>query len=253
MLFLPTKVFSWLLVFVIAIGAWEWAGLIRIQTIRGRLFYAIAVLLLLWVSCFLPLVFILVTSVIWWSICALLLMRWSKKRPYHPIIATFTIGIIAGVLVLIPTWQAIISLHSLPVIGPKWVLFLFILVWLADSAAYIVGRKFGHTRLAPALSPGKTWEGVYGAIIASLLFSFIGSEVFELSGDIWWVFWGLGLLTILFSIIGDLLESLFKRISAVKDSGYLLPGHGGVLDRVDSLTAASPVFALGIWVLERLQ
>jgi phosphatidate cytidylyltransferase len=133
------------------------------------------------------------------------------------------------------------------------VLFLFILVWLADSTAYLVGRRFGHTRLAPALSPGKTWEGVYGAFAVGSLFLCIGAEVFEFSGRKWWGFFFLGLLTLLFSIVGDLLESLFKRMGAVKDSGCLLPGHGGALDRVDSLTAASPVFVLGTWALGWLQ
>jgi phosphatidate cytidylyltransferase len=91
-------------------------------------------------------------------------------------------GLIAGILVLIPAWRAIIGLHVLPTIGPEMVLFLFILVWLADSTAYLVGRRFGHTRLAPALSPGKTWEGVYGAFAAGLLLLFIGAEIFTFSG-----------------------------------------------------------------------
>ncbi|MGR6035899.1 MAG: phosphatidate cytidylyltransferase [Candidatus Nitrosoglobus sp.] len=253
-LFLPTGILAWLLALVIVMGAWEWAGLIRIQASGGRLLYAIAVLLLLWVSCFLPLIWVLMIGVIWWGICAILLMRWSQKRPAHPpLITILTPGLIAGILVLIPAWRAIVSLHALPTAGPEMVLFLFILVWLADSIAYVVGQRFGHTRLAPALSPGKTWEGVYGAFAAGSLLLFVGAEVFEFSGRVWWGFFGLGLLTLLFSIVGDLLESLFKRIGAVKDSGRLLPGHGGVLDRVDSLTAASPVFVLGTCVLERLQ
>jgi phosphatidate cytidylyltransferase len=240
---------------VIAMGAWEWAGLVQIQSLGGRLFYVIAVLLLLWVSCFLPLTWVLMIGVVWWGICAILLMRWAQKIPGNPSLLGMPIpGLIAGILVLIPAWRAIVGLHSLPMVGPEMVLFLFILVWLADSAAYLVGRRFGHTRLAPALSPGKTWEGVYGAFAAGSLFVCIGAEVFAFSGRAWWGFIGLGLLTLLFSVVGDLLESLFKRMGAVKDSGRLLPGHGGVLDRVDSLTAAAPVFVLGsILVLERLQ
>src|SRR5699024_9212938 len=184
--------------------------------------------------------------------CAILIIRWAQKIPAHPLLLSMPApGLIAGILVLIPAWRAIVGLHSLPLVGPEMVLFLFILVWVADSAAYLIGRQFGRARLAPALSPGKTWEGVYGAFAAGLLLLLIGAKVFTFSGRAWWGFIGLGLLTLSFSVVGDLLESLFKRIGAVKDSGRLLPGHGGALDRIDSLVAASPIFVLGAWALER--
>lgn len=251
---LPTGIIAWSLAVVIAIGAWEWAGLVRLQGGRARLLYAIVVLLLLWGSRFLPLAGMAAIGVIWWGICTVLLVRWAQKWPAKPSLLSMPMpGLLAGILVLVPAWRTTIGLHALPTAGPEMVLFLFILVWLADSAAYLVGRRFGQTSLAPALSPGKTREGVYGALAAGLLFSLIGGKVFAFSGLAWWGFVGLGVLTLLASVVGDLLESLFKRMGAVKDSGQLLPGHGGALDRVDSLTAAAPVFALGIWILGQWQ
>ncbi len=253
-LFLPTTAIAWLLAVVITMGAWEWSGLVQLQAVIGRLLYIGAVLLLLWGSYYLPVAGIATAGVVWWIGCTVLLMRWAHRRPSRPSLLAIPLpGLIVGAWVLVPMWRTTIGLHALPAIGPEMVLFLFILVWLADSAAYVVGRQFGRSRLAPALSPGKTWEGLYGALAMGGLLALIGGRVFAFSGWDWWGFVGLSLLTLLISVIGDLLESLFKRLASVKDSGRLLPGHGGVLDRVDSLTAAAPVFMLGIWTLERLQ
>lgn len=253
-LFLSTTAIAWLLALVVTTGAWEWSGLIQLQAVIGRLLYIGTVLLLLWGSYYLPVAGVAAAGVVWWIGCTVLLMQWAHKRPLRPsFLATPLPGLIVGAAVLVPMWRATIGLHALPTIGPEMVLFLFILVWLADSAAYVVGRKFGRTCLAPALSPGKTWEGVYGALAAGGLLALIGGSIFAFSGWGWWGFVGLSLLTLLISVIGDLLESLFKRLAVVKESGHLLPGHGGVLDRMDSLTAAAPVFVLGIWALKRLQ
>lgn len=253
-LFLPTATVAWLLALLFTIGAWEWSGLVRLQAFMGRLLYMGTVLLLLWGSYRLPVESVAAAGVVWWLGCTVLLMRWAHRRPARPpLLAAPLPGLIAGIWVLVPTWRATVGLHALPAVGPGLVLFLFALVWLADSAAYVVGRQFGRTCLAPALSPGKTWEGIYGTLPVGVLLSFIGGRVFSFSGWAWWGFVGLSLLTLLMSVMGDLLESLFKRLAAVKDSGHLLPGHGGVLDRLDSLTAAAPVFVLGVWALERLQ
>jgi phosphatidate cytidylyltransferase len=253
-LFLPTVVVGGLLALVISVGAWEWSALVHLQGVKWRLLYVIVVLLLLAGSYYLSLVGVAVVGLVWWIGCTIVLKGWAYKSPSQASLLSMPIpGLLAGILVLVPAWRATVGLHALPLVGPAMVLFLFVLVWLADSAAYLVGRRFGHTPLAPALSPGKTWEGLYGALAVGSLFSLIGGGVFAFSGSIWWGFVGLGLVTLLASVVGDLLESLFKRLAAVKDSGHLLPGHGGVLDRVDSLTAAAPIFALGIWLLERLQ
>ncbi|MEA3412443.1 MAG: phosphatidate cytidylyltransferase, partial [Pseudomonadota bacterium] len=130
---------------------------------------------------------------------------------------------------------------------PELLLYLLVLIWLADSAAYFSGKKLGRTRLAPALSPGKSREGVFGALAATLLLGLAGAWWFDagLVDGVYFVI--LSLLTALVSVEGDLFESLLKRRAGVKDSGRILPGHGGVLDRIDSLTAAAPVFWMGLY------
>jgi len=151
-----------------------------------------------------------------------------------------------GWVVLIPLWLCLLWLHQL---NPTLLLALFALIWLADSAAYFVGRRWGQRKLAPKTSPGKTWAGVGGALIAALPVGLLigaleGYGAATLAG-----FCMLCLLTVAASVVGDLFESLLKRRAGVKDSGTLLPGHGGVLDRVDSLTAAAPLFYLGMTLL----
>ena len=130
--------------------------------------------------------------------------------------------------------------------GAQWVLFVFALVWMADIGAFFFGRRFGRVRLAPEVSPGKTWEGVLGGIAVSSLVAVAGSAWFHVS---WPIFVPLCLAAVGFSIIGDLTESLLKRFAGVKDSGSVFPGHGGVMDRIDSLTGAAPVLLLGLTLL----
>jgi phosphatidate cytidylyltransferase len=140
----------------------------------------------------------------------------------------------------------LIYLHA--VYGGELLLYLFSLVWIADIGAYFSGRKFGKHKLAPSISPGKTWEGVIGGLLANLVW-IVG--VYQLSSG-----WDLGLAqfliislaTSLISVVGDLFESILKREAGVKDSGKLLPGHGGVMDRIDSVIAAAPVFVAGIFI-----
>jgi phosphatidate cytidylyltransferase len=132
--------------------------------------------------------------------------------------------------------------------GGELLLYLFSLVWIADIGAYFSGRRFGKHKLAPAISPGKTWEGVIGGLLANLVWI---TGIYQVSSG-----WGLGLAqfliislaTSLISVVGDLFESILKREAGVKDSGKLLPGHGGVLDRIDSVIAAAPVFVAGIFI-----
>jgi phosphatidate cytidylyltransferase len=147
-------------------------------------------------------------------------------------------------VVLIAPWVAFMGLRS--EFGPGYVLFLFLLVWAADVGAYFAGRRWGQHKLAPAISPGKTWEGVAGASAATLILALLGAALLDESVR-WPTFVVVCLITAGFSIAGDLFESMIKRQCGVKDSGSLLPGHGGVLDRVDSLTAAAPVFLLGLY------
>jgi phosphatidate cytidylyltransferase len=157
---------------------------------------------------------------------------------------------IAGFVVLVPPLVAIYTLHALDTHRPWLLMFAMVLVWIADSMAYFAGRLFGRTKLAPAISPGKSVEGVMGGLISVGLLAWLGSAyVWRYVGDefFWWLV--LAVVAAAVSVLGDLLESKFKRAANVKDSGNLLPGHGGVLDRIDATTAALPIFALGWLVL----
>ncbi len=154
-----------------------------------------------------------------------------------------------GVLVLVAPWAALVDLHRVPDLGPGLVLFLMILIWTADSMAYFVGRRWGRAKLAPAVSPGKTRVGVYGAVAGAIVCGWVFAWLLSLSVSETLLVLLLCGLAALISVVGDLYESLLKRRRGVKDSSNLLPGHGGLLDRIDSLTAAAPLFALGMtWV-----
>ena len=155
-----------------------------------------------------------------------------------------------GYIVLTPMWLALFSIQN---VSPEMILWLFLMVWGADSGAYFVGRKFGKKKLAQKLSPKKTMEGVYGGIAASAIVAVAGIFVLklEMSSMPYWI--TLAALVVVFSIAGDLFESMLKRLVVIKDSGSIFPGHGGVLDRVDSLTSAAPVFFFGMLIINSMQ
>ena len=179
---------------------------------------------------------------LFWVLLVPLWLRNQWRARQWPIMA------LIGWVILIPTWLALVELRRF---GPSLLLGLLAVVWIADSAAYFSGRKFGRHKLAPAISPGKTWEGVAGAFLGVSLYAVAwgmwdGSAVLFNSG-LWRGVLLLWLLT-LFSILGDLFESWMKRVAGLKDSGRILPGHGGVLDRIDALTAAMPLAAFALFL-----
>jgi phosphatidate cytidylyltransferase len=185
---------------------------------------------------------------LWWlTVTAALIVR----RRELSLVESVRPGILAlGGLVLVAAWASIVTLHAAPSLGPALVLFLFVLIWIADSGAYFAGRAFGRRKLSPFVSPGKTWAGVSGAAFGAMLAGLV-LALSPLTPDAQPVL-ALTLLCIvvtLVSIGGDLWESRLKREAGVKDSGNLLPGHGGMLDRIDSLLAAAPVFGLGFGLL----
>ncbi len=250
---LPTREFSLILAAVICAGSWEWARLSGMSNSWSRLTYAIVVagcviVLLAAIRDARVVYWILAAAVLWWLYGIGLVLRYRGESPGHDGQVLYKSAI--GIVVLVPTWLALTVLHGSGVVGPQLVLFLMLLIWTADSGAYFVGRRWGANKLAPKVSPGKTWEGAGGA--------FAFTAVLAVGGGVWLHKTGFNLaifvvvcwVTVIFSIVGDLIESLFKRQAGVKDSGTLLPGHGGVLDRIDSMTAAAPVFTLGLWLSE---
>jgi phosphatidate cytidylyltransferase len=224
-------------------GAWEWSAFLRPTVSIARVGYVALIALLLLGARYLaadPDVrhLILVAALLWWLVA----LGWIIFAPRS--VAPWSAGL-AGVLALVPAWVALVWLRYLPN-GQYWVLFTLLLVWGADIGAYFAGHRFGHTRLAPAVSPGKTWEGVIGGFALSAIVAVAGSAWFALPV---YAFVPLCLAAVGFSIVGDLTESLLKRFAGVKDSGTLFPGHGGVMDRIDSVTGAAPVLFFGLTIL----
>lgn len=225
-------------------GAWEWSAFLRLSTATPRLTYVALVALLLplaWIVAADPANrdLILLAAVLWW-LTALFWIAFAPRR-----VTPWAAGI-AGILALVPAWLALVSLRYAPPPHGQWVLFTLVLVWVADIGAFFFGRRFGRVRLAPEVSPGKTWEGVFGGMALSALVALGGSAWFHVPLA---VFMPLCLATVAFSVVGDLTESLLKRFAGMKDSGTVFPGHGGVMDRIDSLTGAAPVLLLGLTLL----
>ncbi|MGB5199076.1 MAG: phosphatidate cytidylyltransferase [Sedimenticolaceae bacterium] len=247
-LLLDSPVFAALLGVVVALAANEMAKLCHLGGAPARLAFVVAVAAACWLTWryLLPAHIVLLqwTMTIWWlSMTVILLVRHSRL----PLVESMRPAILLlGGLVLVSAWLSIAMLHASGPQGPALVLFLFVLTWVADSGAYFAGRAFGRRRLSPFVSPGKTWAGAGGAVLGAVASGFALS-LSGLTRDS--PLWALVLLSVLVTVVaigGDLWESRLKREAGVKDSGRLLPGHGGVLDRIDSLLAAAPVFALGI-------
>lgn len=245
----------------VVLGAWEWAGICGWHSFILRAVYAMVVTLGLLMLYLLGnwnlgigngelIITILLLALLWWLVALYWILRYQQGNSLIP--TSPLIKALLGLLILLPAWLALLVLHGDEFEGRQWVLFLLVLIWTADSGAYFAGKQWGKIKLASRISPGKTWEGVVGA----LLFSSVVSLAFALFNSMplitLLIFMLLCLLTIMVSILGDLLESLFKRSMGIKDSGQLLPGHGGVLDRIDSLTSAAPFFVVGLITLGKI-
>ena len=238
---------------VVLIGAWEWANLSSCGAIWQRLLYVGFIGAILLAVCWaigmctaadqglnLPVVkSLLIVACAWWALALLLVQGYPSSAILwgHPVLR-----LLMGVLVLVPTWLALVYVRFQPQ-GAWLVVMIAAIVASADIGGYFTGRKFGKRKLAQAVSPGKTLEGFAGGLVSNLI---LGAIIAYLSGSNICLLLAIVIPTSLFSVLGDLLESMVKRHAGVKDSGVILPGHGGILDRVDSITAAAPVFALAL-------
>lgn len=257
---LPTRYFALMTGVVVALGMWEWSALVR-MTPAGRIVHVTAGAVMMAAAYFYvidtkALYALLAVVVIWWAFSLLWMFSYNRRpepvsnervAPRDDMSARAPwVYALVGWVVLVPAWFSLVALHESRAYGPNFVLFLFVLIWLADTSAYFSGRLWGRAKLAPGISPGKTWMGIAGALWMTLLVSAAGGVILGLGWDKSRLFALIGLFTAVASVAGDLFESMFKRRAGVKDSGTLLPGHGGVLDRIDSLTAAAPVFLFGL-------
>jgi phosphatidate cytidylyltransferase len=229
---------------IVVWGAWEWSLFMDVAKFPHCFFYPLAILILLIASLAVPILPLLYIAFVWWLIAFALVLFYPKAFWKKNI----WLRAMMGMLVLIPCWRAINFIHGADD-GAYRLLFLFVLIWGADSAAFFVGRKWGKHKLSPRVSPGKSWEGLFGALLMTVVISLVSFRIFTIPKSEWFLSILLCLVTVLFSVLGDLFESMLKRNVGLKDSGTLLPGHGGILDRVDSLTAAAPVFSLGAILL----
>ncbi|MCB1801411.1 MAG: phosphatidate cytidylyltransferase [Gammaproteobacteria bacterium] len=246
-LLLDTGILALVLGAVLLLGAWEMGRLGGLAQGWLLAVYAGVVGVLMWlawrflVGDLLIAVQWLMTG--WWVVTSVVLV--ARRQPLDRVDGQRPVILLLGALVLVTAWISTLRLHAVEENGPALLLFLFILIWVADSGAYFAGRAFGRRKLSPQVSPGKTWAGVAGAMAGALLCA-AGLMLGGWSGNAAVV--PLALLCLLvtaLSIGGDLWESRLKREAGVKDSGAILPGHGGALDRIDSLLAAAPVFVLG--------
>ncbi|MFU9135934.1 phosphatidate cytidylyltransferase [Erwinia tasmaniensis] len=253
---LPPLGFALITLVVCMLAAWEWGQFAGFASRSQRIWLAVLCGLLLVFMMFtlpawqhsvhLPQIAVsLWAAMVWWGVALIMVLLypgsaafWRTSRPLR---------LLFGLLTIIPFFWGMLTLRQYHYdadhfAGAWWLLYVMLLVWGADSGAYMFGRLFGRHKLAPKVSPGKTWEGFLGGLVTSLVIAWLFRLWTPLNVPIVTLL-SCTVVAALASVLGDLTESMFKREAGIKDSGNLIPGHGGILDRIDSLTAAVPVFA----------
>ena len=250
--FLPVNLFHLFIAFVISVSVWEWSALAGLTNKAARIGYLVCMLILMWLCLHAPVPVELYFSLglIFWIAAFIFITRYSDKQSPSGYRLLFAL---LGLPLLLPGWMAFTWLREQQ-FHAYHVLSLFALVAAADTGAYFAGKSFGRHKLAVNVSPNKTWEGFVGGMLASALIMTVTTLVFvrqvtEVSISQWLLLVVCAMVIAAFSVVGDLFESMVKRFRNVKDSGAILPGHGGILDRIDGLTAAAPVYALLLLLL----
>lgn len=250
-MFATTSIYPMLVLMIVAAGVagYEWFKLMprqseQVNKLKAGCFGLVAALVSAIALYYDDLVLLLWTaSIITW----LVTLYWVKQFPDYDAWYNPSLNLIGLIIIS----AAVSSIYSVWSISPWWLMYLFLLVWGADSGAYFVGRKLGRRKLAPEVSPNKSIEGLMGGVVTvAIIILIVQFRYLDLSVSQHILFLLLSIITVFSSVQGDLFESMIKRRAGVKDSGRVLPGHGGVLDRIDSLLAAAPMFAAGISVLK---
>ncbi|AWK81157.1 TPA: phosphatidate cytidylyltransferase [Photobacterium damselae] len=255
--FLPFSAFMIAIAAISLIGFWEWTQFVEAKSRIQAMIIPVVALGLSMLA--LPINYqsmatlsashhgMLLIGGIWWLIASILALTypastslWSKTPPLKHLF---------GLLTLIPFFWSILLLRAVnyevdSTHGAKLVLLVCLIVWAADTGAYFSGKRFGKHKMAPAVSPNKTLEGLAGGVILAVFVAWGGAHIMSIPFHSVASLLTIAVITVISSVLGDLVESMFKRVSGIKDSGNILPGHGGILDRIDSLTAAFPIFAL---------
>lgn len=248
--YLDTPLFALAMLIPVAIGGWEWSNIMGLTSQVQRVAYVVVVLVGLAVEYAMALDSVLIISGLWWLAAIGLVKLYPKKTNLWATPATM--GLI-GLLILMPAWWGLVVLHRQEN-GSLWLLYALVLVWGADTGAYFAGRAFGKRKLAPRVSPGKTLEGLLGGVaLTAVIAILVATQTAALNNVSLMGFMLVSLIAVIGSVYGDLVESMFKRHRGIKDSSQILPGHGGVLDRIDSITAAVPLFACGMLLLGAFQ
>lgn len=258
--FLPHDLFALFVFLLAAFGLYEWAGLVGIADSRVRIAYVLLAGACMGALWFRPEWWrpMLVATAVFWLLAGVFVLLWAsgrgdarvptpgtsdtetfpRGRGGLPRLASFVAG---GILAFTGAWLGLVSLHAFDA-GYRLIVWAFAVAWSVDTGAYFAGRAWGRNKLAPRVSPGKTWEGVAGGMGAGLAVGLALAWLLDLGSMAEWGIVAVGMSVV--AVFGDLFESVLKRVSGTKDSGVLLPGHGGVLDRIDSTIAVVPVFAL---------
>ena len=257
-LLLPTPWLVALAALVFLVALWEWLRLADVEDTLARTILLACNLALMvalvWGSrsahggSFALLQLVILIGVAWWLASMLWLRHYDFAFDHDSHARAFKLA--AGTLAVVPAWCALGVIHASQPNGHRWLLLALLLVWAADTGAYFSGRTFGGKwfggrKLAPRISPNKTWEGLLGGVALAMLVAVVGAWLLGADRAHWPAIALVAAVTVGFSVVGDLFESLLKRHVGMKDSSQLIPGHGGVLDRLDSVLAALPVFALG--------
>jgi phosphatidate cytidylyltransferase len=250
--FLPITFFVGIVIIICGLGVWEWTQFLPVKSIIIRRYGVIISTLLLAIiyyllsSHFVYLLFdcSLILGLCWWVCALFLVITYPKSAKFWQ--SSYKLKGLFGFCTLFPFFSGMAILRSIfyennPYFGAFILLYVLTLIWATDSGAYFVGRMCGKRKLAPQVSPGKTIEGLIGGVITAMLIATVTSYLFY-DGILFGKLMIISLVTILASVLGDLTESMFKRAAGIKDSGNLIPGHGGILDRIDSLTSAIPIF-----------